>query len=773
MLRELFRIGFGGCGCKLKTTFDEYAKEWLKDALQEHYEKLNKWKELLPEKEQKKLNLTKLGLLGKLKETLKNWKGLNFLDTLEEVEKELKNLEKELDKLLLERLLPYEKDVVEGIKNDVEKAKKDIGEFKEHSEVLLKGTSIDSTSTDKDSAEASQDVFFYNSDTEIGYMVADTLGRNIFLSRGFDHHPELQLLPLSIERVQSKVSEKIYERCKSQGEQSGYFSFVGLGGGTGTGLIGVIAERFTKVQTGLLPFLVLAVLSGKDDEGYVRVQQPWYRRGFSTFLALNDILATEYLTGIILIDNEKVIEKKIEEIKEIKTKFSDDKAKEFITKIINEEIIREIGIMFDETIAGRSDPIALRNIIRGGGKRPPIFVPCYAAEKEKIEIKKLIEKAKKYGKLADYDGEGEVEKVFIFIRGEYNLSNKELSDVAKLFNKNTIFIDNNIYTDDNIPTDEIIIDKFSDPDELKNKIEKYDIIIFKNIEVKAIEDKNEVLVLLKNPSIKLSKDKMQFNNEMLSKRLKNAKNFVDLLDKLVELIEKDRERDLLFTCEFRDKERMVQALAQHYEKNVFYQPLIDGLNEERVTEGLKRIFEDSKHFLENPEIKVIQDSSKWIIVDKETYLIQKEDEKLNVCSGESEEIAKKIIDNIVNNYGNEQGQIKEILDQILKEEGRGGENEVEKILNDAKGFLFLSGGDGISEIPEEKREEIYERSMKKFIEKVKEKMECNGNEEWPIFKPRFEIEEIQTQPENFLKMLENDDVVKKLKDKIEGLKNEE
>ena len=228
--------------------------------------------------------------------------------------------------------------------------------------------------------------------------------------------------------------------------------------------------------------------------------------------------------------------------------------------------------------------------------------------------------------------------------------------------------------------------------------------------------------------------------DALYERLKVARNFVDLLIELIELIEKDRERKLLFTCEFREKERMVQAFARDYEESVVYQPLVDSLNEERVTEGLKKMFEDNNHHLKNPEIKAIQKSSKWIVNEKETYLIQNEAKKLNVYSGKSEEIAEKIIDDVVNNHGDEQGQLKGILDKIPKddiivEEER---EKIAEILKEAKIFLF-------PDIPEEKKEGNYEH-MKEIANNLKEEVSYalteldKGN--WPVFKNSiFGIEE--------------------------------
>ncbi|MBE9594739.1 MAG: hypothetical protein IMF19_14810, partial [Proteobacteria bacterium] len=69
---------------------------------------------------------------------------------------------------------------------------------------------------------------------------------------------------------------------------------------------------------------------------YLGSQQPWFRRCFNILLALNDLIATADLDGIILVDNEILMDrlKARGELSENKADLSD---KEEIKKFLSEE----------------------------------------------------------------------------------------------------------------------------------------------------------------------------------------------------------------------------------------------------------------------------------------------------------------------------------------------------------------------------------------------------------------------------------------------------
>jgi hypothetical protein len=109
-----------------------------------------------------------------------------------------------------------------------------------------------------------------------------------------------------------EVRYEVYEVISKAAEKGteigsrGNFFFVGLGGGTGTGVISPLAEQFGKGSRG---YFTLGILGGKDDNKYLGSQQPWFRRCFNILLALNDLIATADLDGIILVDNEILMDR--------------------------------------------------------------------------------------------------------------------------------------------------------------------------------------------------------------------------------------------------------------------------------------------------------------------------------------------------------------------------------------------------------------------------------------------------------------------------------
>ena len=676
MLRDIFALGVGGCGGKLVKTFEDHTYELIGKALQESegYKDLKNWEKLLSEEEREEL----LGPLGKETESLDSEK-------FEKLKNELPECEEKLKERLKEPLVSFEKGIIEKIEKDVRGVKEAMEEVrdKEKGNVLplLEGLKIDSSKRDN------PDAFIYNEDlsVETGHIQKDKFGTALLNAEGFYHRPEGQLAPLSLLKVQEEVNKKIEGEIRAKREHAdrGVFSFVGLGGGTGTGIIGPFVE---EVSGGRRAYFAQGVLSGPEDEKYIKTQQKWFRRCFNIILALNDLLTKgKSLDGIILVDNAVIIEKIEPKLKKIEQKEGKKEEKkqqeEENAKKIDEEIIRAIFPVFGKTACNHVDWSNIKEVVKG-----KFFVPCYASGKD---TGGLINEAITKGKLAKCDHKN-ADKVFVFMRSiedEDNVKQK----LGKIF-----------------ATEEIaIVTESGSMDEVREGL-KGKVIVLESEEIGASGKENEVLILLRNPDIK----------DALYERLEIAKNFVDVLDKLVELIE--RKRKSSFTGKFKEK----------------------SLNEEGVTEELKKEFGDNNYHLKNPEIEVIQKSSKWIIVDGEEtfYRIQKEAEGLNVYSEKSEEIANDIIEDIINNHGDDQyNKINEILNRIPKKDIEGNETDkIKEILKkEAKNFLFLVADIAISVKNKEYNYEYMRKIIKKSkeeIDKALEKLNNADNDNWLIFK---------------------------------------
>jgi hypothetical protein len=176
-------------------------------------------------------------------------------------------------------------------------------------------------------------------------------------------------------------------------------------------VISPLAERFGKGSQG---YFTLGVLGGKNDgDSLSESQKPWFRRCFNMLLALNDLMVTADLDGIILLDNEVVI-KRLE-----------DRRTEVNAEEIDNEIIRVLYPAFGVTALENKEnkldwaqlrgPIGL-NVLE---RKPPVFVPCYASGDGNLED--LIGDALTKGMLANYkyksdNGDRPVEKVFVYTR---------------------------------------------------------------------------------------------------------------------------------------------------------------------------------------------------------------------------------------------------------------------------------------------------------------------------------------------------------------------
>lgn len=568
MFKRMFRIGFGGCGRALVNTFIKQVENIIGNALQEEYnEKLSKWEELSDEDKRK----LKMRNLKKLKEGLEKFKGGDNQDKtklLKDLDDYLDDLENNLSNSLNEeKWMKYERKIIEEIKKEVIAFKKKVEEVNKYYGVLLEGLEVDSATP---KLGYNKDVCIYPKyikDEE--NLIINKYGINLINLDGFNHRPELQLLVLSIKDIRSKIYNIIQERIHESRAGRGYFFFVGLGGGTGTGVISpFVEESYKKEPRG---HFVLGVLSGREDKKYLNAQQPWFRRCFNILLALNDLTAT-YLDGIILVDNEKIIEK----IKNKKIRV------EKIKEIINEEIIRAIYLAFGETACEQEglDWTQIREAILYREDVTPIFVPCYYSGNEKTE--ELIENAIKNGKMAECDPK-KADKIFIFVRSIENESNAK----EKL---REIFKDKKIE----------VVKKDMNARKVREFLKSNDIIVLESKETCTNRMKNEVLVLLRNPDIK----------ETLDKRLKVAKSFVDLLSELVELIEKNKVKTLGKSNEKEILEKIIDDIASNRKyKDENIKKILDQIpkdeivveedekTEKKEMEEIKEILNEAKNFL--------------------------------------------------------------------------------------------------------------------------------------------------------------------------------
>ena len=313
MLRRFYRIGFGGCGCAMVVHFIERVNVIYRNILLNDYKKLAKWENGLA-------NESRLKMRDKLKEL----RELIFAQeretsySLEEVEKYIK-LDEYLDawdyslgELLANTpWMSYEEHIVREIKsiNRTMDRKAEAMKGKEEA-VLLEGLMVDSFSGTSGATGGSDKArFLYNKMIKkTRPLIVNKYDKDILDSEGFDHHPELQMLPFSMKEVRYEVYEVISKAAEKGTEigSRGNFFFVGLGGGTGTGVISPLAEQFGKGSRG---YFTLGLLGGKDDNKYLGSQQPWFRRCFNILLALNDLIATADLDGIILVDNEILMDR--------------------------------------------------------------------------------------------------------------------------------------------------------------------------------------------------------------------------------------------------------------------------------------------------------------------------------------------------------------------------------------------------------------------------------------------------------------------------------
>jgi hypothetical protein len=609
MLRRFYRIGFGGCGCAMGAHFIERVNVIYRGILLNDYKKLAKWENGLA-------NESRLMMKDKLKD-LREFIFAQERETtysLEEVEKYIK-LDEYLDawdyslgELLANTpWMSYERGIVEEIKriNRAMDRKAEAMKAKEEA-VLLEGLLVDSFSgTSGATGGADKARFLYNKMIKkTRPLIVNKYDKDILDSEGFDHHPELQMLPFSMKEVRYEVYEVI-SRAAEKGTEigsRGNFFFVGLGGGTGTGVISPLAEQFGKGSRG---YFTLGLLGGKDDNKYLGSQQPWFRRCFNILLALNDLIATADLDGIILVDNEILMARlegmgkleKHEAVSSDKKDFNKFLKDEFgMDWVEDAEIVRSkiesdgnkiyhiydanenfAEIKIDDTRQSAILKISdgrIYNLKIDGGK---IHGRSYA-EKIDEELTKIIYPA--FGITAceesgtDIDwaqlkhhmySEEQEQRSPIFVpcyaSGDVNTNTKDLiiealdnGMLAKSEYENAdkiIAYVRDIRDEDDIK--KILSERFHTNTEeieiIKRAAERTDVLTGVRAKIVVFESKtskeegerkeNEVLLLMKNCNVK----------DTLHNRLKEAQHFVDLLVEFKELIEEEKRKTALSTEE--------------------------------------------------------------------------------------------------------------------------------------------------------------------------------------------------------------------------------
>jgi hypothetical protein len=578
-------------------------------------------------------------------------------------------------------VMPYEKAIVEEIDKFNRKINANVQAMSEPEYVvMLEGLNVDSFSgTGSATGGTYKTRFPYNKRIKkTRPLIVNKYDKDILDSEGFDHHPELQMLPLSIKEVRDEVYDVISTKA-DEGEDKigsrGNFFFVGLGGGTGTGVISPLAEQFGKGSRG---YFTLGILGGKDDNKYLSSQQPWFRRCFNILLALNDLIATANLDGILLVDNEILMDrlKARRELSENKAVLSDrgelkkflkeefgmdwvdpetqldikktgiihiydaenfaeinidEGGKRAILKIsdgriynlrvkeekgkrmiygkayaekIDEELTRVIYPAFGRTACEKKgtdvDWGQLKDAMRveGQDQKSPIFVPCYASDKNKTTAE-LIKEALDNGMFANCKYEN-ADKIIVYVVGgirdedaiENILSERfakttdiriikrdaEREEVLRNVSAKIIVFESKTSKEEGEESYLFTIDAELEADldteypseKLKNAFKtKKGITLHENVNLKKVDDnvweiidkwenhsyiykikkeddklniyeeikENEVLLLLRNCNVK----------NTLYKRLEVAQSFVDLLVAFKDLIKEKKEQSLSST----------------------------------------------------------------------------------------------------------------------------------------------------------------------------------------------------------------------------------
>jgi hypothetical protein len=415
MFRRFFRIGFGGCGCALEEQFRDHAAELSYNLLNDFYlKKLKNWTNKLPSEPFDTFEVKKISdLIISSKEGKEggNYAG-KFFENLNKIIAELDSWKGSLVGAK-DTVMSYEGAIIDVLIQNVTKMKDEAKSIEKRGSVLLESLPVDSFTETLAKGESERFYIYNQNITETRELIVDQFGQMILESQGFNHQPELQMLPFSIKEVRDEVFKNITDTIETRrlkdSATGGYLFFVGLGGGTGTGVISPLAEKFGK---GSLGYFTVTVLGGREDDKKLASQQGWFRRCFNMLIALNDLIVTAKLDGIILVDNDVIMTPGEKE-----GKSGPDLMAEIDKKII-EKLYPAFGITVldgnDLDWSQLKEPIGLHNL-----KQPPVIVPCYASgfcSKSEDNLGPLIEEALNNGKLAPCEDLEEAEKVFVYVR---------------------------------------------------------------------------------------------------------------------------------------------------------------------------------------------------------------------------------------------------------------------------------------------------------------------------------------------------------------------
>ena len=462
--------------------------------------------------------------------------------------------------------------------------------------------------------------------SNIGYSIGETP------PAGYVRCPETELTAFALDYVIKAVFSGMFKEITPHLQQcKSILFFVGLGGGTGTGIINPTSKYWQAEHTDF-PTFALGVLGGEKIEGKIDHQGvTYYRRDFNTIWALSDLLTGGKVHGVILVDNDRICE--IEGIKE-----EIEKNSEYGEKMekVDEYIIKSIFPMLDRN--QDITEVALRDDFMSENFTP-ILVPCYWTGKGKIED--IIKKAIDDGKLAECDI-NKADRAYVFVRGICN--NRDIINYFKNLNNMNI------------------------------EIRENDIWIAPNVGGRYRE--KEVLILLRNPDVE----------KMLKDRIRNAINFIELIqdsnneieDKEIEGIvreqakgylhinpplqftEEARKANIKFVEDFEKElknaiERIERGERQIFKENVKIRfgylfsmdaELEDDLNNGAISEELSNTFANSGFPLSG-NVTIIKNDDEWEIADEEKeFVVRKEEGKLNVYRsleiGQEREIRKRI-----------------------------------------------------------------------------------------------------------------------------------
>lgn len=225
---------------------------------------------------------------------------------------------------------------------------------------------------------------------------------------GFIHRPELQMIAFANPEISRGICSKIYENMQRTGESDSLFFFVGLGGGTGTGVISNLAGYISDDMKSMKASFVLGILTGKHDaRNGIRTQATFFRRCFNAIWALSDLVSGEKVACVTLMDNDKISE--IEEVKEEIGKRGEEQA----VYVMDRYMVKSIFPWLGKDELEQIDESELKKEM-AAANFTPIYVPCYWHGTGKLED--LVKNAIAGGKLADCD-HTTAEGAYVFTKG--------------------------------------------------------------------------------------------------------------------------------------------------------------------------------------------------------------------------------------------------------------------------------------------------------------------------------------------------------------------